>query len=54
MIMTTKDSIEEVNQRLTALYGLISDDHDKAHFEWLVEKIITEISVSEIAMGGRT
>lgn len=52
--MTTKDSIEEVNKRLTALYGLIADDHDKSHFEWLVGRIITEISTSEIAMEGRT
>jgi hypothetical protein len=52
--MTTKDSIEEVNQRLTSLYELISDDHDKSHFEWLDGRIITEIKTSKIAMGGRT
>ena len=47
-------SIEEVNERLTTLRGGIADDQDKLHFEWLVERIITEIKTSEIAMGGRT
>jgi hypothetical protein len=51
--MTIQDNIEKINERLTDLYGCIADDHDKAHFEWLVERIKTEISVSEIVMGGR-
>ena len=48
--MTIKDSIEEINERLIALYGCIADEDSKANFEYLLEKITLEIRLTEITM----